>query len=324
MLPQTLLAFAIGLAIILISSTIFLRIIQRAADKWKVSPLVMSIVVVALGTTLPELALTISAVAQNDPGLAIGNILGSSVLNITLVLGVATLFGSVRIGTKKTQRNAWLLLGATTLFIAVSFSTLRPITAAAVLIIALILSLIYQYMAAVNGRTHEDKKVLASIKQQLKKKHKPYPTYIYAIGFVASAAGLGLGGHITVTTVTMLSEILNLSTTILGLTLTAVATSLPELVVTVLASAKHNDKVVVGTLLGSNIFNLTLFPAIILLFAPSFFLDPIEFAFLLLASISVFAIIRRYKGTNIPKKISIGLIGLFIAFVYASFIKMAG
>lgn len=323
MLLQTLLAFGVGLLIMLASSQVFLNITRRVAAKWKFSPLFISIVLVALGTNLPELTLTLSALVQNDPGFAMGNLVGSSILNITLVLGIATLFSAVRIGTKKTQYNAAILLAVTLLFIGVQFSSLQSFIGAAILLIALMFSLIYQYLAAVSGRFNEDEKIIRLIKR-LQNKKAPLPSYIYVLGFIASVIGLGIGGYVTVETVSQLSLILGLSTTVLGLTLTAIATSMPELILTVLASRKHENKVVIGTLIGSNIFNLTLFPALILISSQPIAMAPTEFVFLLLATLATSLTILYYKGTTIPKKVSFGFLLIFLGFIYTTFAAING
>ncbi len=322
MLPQTLLTFAAGLAIMLGSAEIFLRVTQRAAASWKFSPLFISVVLIALGTTLPEFALTLTALAQNDPGLALGNLVGSSIVNITLVLGLATMAGSVKIGTHKTQRNALMLLGATCLFVGLQFSSLEPTTKSAIFFLAVAISLTYQYFAAKNGRLHEDKKSINKL-VKIQKKKRVFPGYVMVAAFFASGAGLGLGGYLTVQTVDNLSSLLNISTTFLGLTLTAVATSFPEIILTVMAARELKNKVVVGTLLGSNIFNLTLYPGIILLFSKPVHIASIEFVFLLVATITVATVIFCYKGKIIPKKISLLLLGIFLLFLYATYQSMA-
>ena len=318
MLAQTIVSFLVGLGIILAASQLFLKIAEPLATQLRFSPLFISLVVIALGTNLPEISLTISSLQQGDPGLAMGNILGSSILNITLILGLSLLFNSVRIGTHKTLYNALLLLGHTMLFIGLKFSAFGHFERAIILIISLLMTITVQYLMALNGRNHEDKKLLKSMKQLIKKKH-PMPWYLSVFGLAASTVGLSFGGSITVSTIGQLSELLNISTTILGLTLTAIATSAPELILTTIAAFKKEDKVVVGTLLGSNIINLSLLPGIILLFSQPISLNPAEFIFLLFSTVSVVSLIFAYKGENVPRAAGLVLLGIAALFIYTTF-----
>lgn len=315
-------SFSAGLVVMLISAQIFLNLTQEFSAKWKFSPLFISLVIVALGTNLPELTVTLAALRNSDPGLALGNAVGSSIANITIVLGVATFFGKVRIGTTKTQKNTFLLLVATFLFSILTLSSVATIYKIILLAITLIISLTYEYILAVRGRLHEDKKLLILIEKLSQKKRK-LPKIIYLILFLGSLAGLGIGGNVTVNAVTQLSKILHLSTTVLGLTLTAIATSLPEMLMSLTASSKKDNKVVLGTLIGSNIFNLTLFPAIILSSTIDLkikkFISIKEVFFLMLVTVAFYMIIKKYSGEVISKKVSVFLISLFALFTIFTF-----
>ena len=310
-------SFVAGLIVMLISSKIFLDFTKEFSAKWKFSPLFISLVIVAWGTNLPELTVTIAALGHGDPGLAMGNVVGSSIANITIVLGASTLFGKVRIGTTKTPKNAFLLLVITVLFSVLALSSVAVIYKVILLSVAVLVSFTYEYILAVNGRLHEDKKLLKMISKLTTKKRK-FPKIVYVILFLGSLAGISIGGNITVNSITDLSTILNLSTTILGLTLTAVATSLPEMLMSIVASNKNDNKVVLGTLVGSNIFNLTLFPAIILLSTMSHkikkFVSIKEIFFLMLSTLIFYIIVKKYNGSVISREISVLLISIFALF----------
>lgn len=315
-------SFSVGLIVMLVAAQIFLNLTTEFSAKWKFSPLFVSLVIVALGTNLPELTVTIAAISNSDPGLAMGNAVGSSIANLTIVLGAATLFGKVRIGTTKTPKNAFILLFITFLFSVLALSSVTTIYKVSILSIALIISLIYQYILAVNGRFHEDKKMLQLIEKLSKKKRK-LPKIAYLLLFIGSLAGLSLGGNITVNAVEDLSHILHLSTTVLGLTLTALATSMPEMLMSIIASTKKDNKVVLGTLVGSNIFNLTIFPAIIYSSTIGFklikFISIKEIFFLMLTTSLFYAVIKKYNGQTISKQISVLFITIFALFTVVTF-----
>lgn len=319
---SVLFSFVVGLIVMLIAAQVFLNVAKDLSAKWKFSPLFISLVIVALGTNLPELTVTLAAISKNDPGLAMGNVVGSSIANLTIILGVSTLFGKVRVGTTKTPKNSALLVLITVLFAILMLSSVIVAYQIILLLIAIVFSLIYQYTLAKNGRLNEDKKLLELL-DKLHKKKKYLPRSAYLLMFFGSLIGLIIGGQITVTSVETLAEMLYLSTTLLGLTLTAIATSLPELLMSVIASNNKDNKVVLGTLIGSNMFNLTLFPAIVLFSTIGYkirkFITVKEIFFLLLVTVIFYFIVQRNKGETISKKTSLLLISLFPIFTYFVF-----
>jgi cation:H+ antiporter len=322
MLLPVLFSFGAGLLVMLISAQTFLNIAQEIAVKWKFSPLFISLVIVALGTNLPELTVTVVSLGNHDPGLAMGNVVGSSIANLSIVLGITTFFGKVRIGTTKTPKNATVLVLMTLLFSILTLSAVKIQFQGLLLFTALIFSLVYQYILARSGRLKEDRKLLELI-EKVHKKKKALPKSVYVLLFVGSLIGLGIGGQVTVTSVEQIAEILRLSTTFLGLTLTAIATSLPELITAILASRKNENKIVLGTLIGSNIFNLSLFPAIILFTTMQDKITKLvtiqDLLFLLLITVIFYSLIIKKQGTVIEKKMSILLMlifPLFTLFIY--------
>jgi cation:H+ antiporter len=317
MFLSSIFSFIVGLIVMLVSAQTFLVVIQELSIKWKFSPLFISLVIVALGTNLPELTVTIASISNNDPGLAMGNVVGSSIANLSIILGITTFFGKVRIGTTKTPKNAIILLVITLLFSLLILSSVRTYYQIIILLTALLFSLTYQYVLAKYGRLHEDKKLLELI-DKMNKKKKHLPKIIYLLLFLGSLIGLTIGGKITVNSVEDLSLILGLTTTFLGLTLTAIATSLPELLLALIATYKNENKVVLGTLIGSNIFNLSLFPAIILFSTMDLKIRKLvtikEILFLLIITAIFYSLIHKKQGTIIKKKMSILLMIIFPLF----------
>ena len=316
MLTTALFSFALGVVILLLSSHTFLQIIQSLAAKWKFSPLLISLVVVGLGTSLPELMVTISAISQNDIGLTLGNLVGSSVVNISLIFGLSILAGTVKIGNNKTQKNSLIMIFTTTLFVVLRFSALSNFIQAILLLSGLILALSYDYILAVNGRHHEDRTLLSKITKE-EEKHRHYPPIVVIILLIASTIGLMTGGSIIVSAAESLAYAWQISTSVVGLTILSVATTMPELITILIAEREKEDKVVVGTLIGSNIFNLTLFPTIILFGSKlKYTLPLIELLYLLLATFVFVWVIFHFRHHNIPHKVGLGLVLLFLIFTF--------
>lgn len=308
-MENSILKLCFGIVILLISTKVLVRLSEKLSSSLKISPLFIGITIVALGTSLPELAVSSIASARNDIGLAMGNIVGSNIVNILLVLPVGILLGKLRIGTTKTQRNVVILLLVTAIFIA---SHLIPIgnTILGIIFITLaILLTIAEYKWAVFGRKHED---LSRMNHLKKEKFTLEKLVMLAI----SVAGIIAGGYLTVTSTESISLITGYSTTILGLSLTAIVTSFPELLTTIFSQEEHQEKLTIGNIIGSNIYNLLFIGGVINLFSPVTYIQPINLVILAVITVFFFLIIKHYSGQKIPRWISIILFLLLASYLY--------
>jgi cation:H+ antiporter len=304
-----LLALASGTALLLSGANLLVKASENLANTLKISPLFISLTLVALGTSLPELTVSSVASLNHDPGLAIGNLIGSNVANSTLILGMAVLAGTFRIGTTKTQRNAWILTAVTAIFIFTQIFG-RYLGSPGTLLIGIAIGItLLEYWYASRGREREDLLRFISLPPKLP------PLHLTILSTSVGIVTLVLGGHLLVTGTQLLSQILNLSTTVLGLTLTALATSLPELVTTVIAQRKGDEKIAMGNILGSNLYNLAFVGGLISLKPTPGVVTPTEIYFLIISSLIIFALIKAYKGQSPPARLgTVGII-MFIIFV---------
>jgi len=304
----------IGLFLILVAAELLLNLSKQIAARFRVSPLIVSLLIVAFGTNLPELVVSISSIRQGVPELSLGNLIGSSVVNITLVFAAATLFKSVKLGTTKTQKNAAVLFGCVLVFAFTQFFNVSPMISSWILLGTTLVAISYQLLLGINGRKAEDK-IYMKIVEKLRRKEKS-PAIWRQFSFAAlSIAGLWMGGSLTVASVSRIADTLEVSTTFIGLTITAIATTLPELLTVLTASAHKENKIVIGTIIGSNIFNITLFPAIIFGFAGAVFVPKAEIALLLFVTALFVATIFYFRGKVVSKIAGLGLLGLFFFFI---------
>lgn len=318
-------SFLGGVVLILVASKLLIEVSKELAKVWKLSPLFISIIVVALGTNLPELTVLISALLKGDAGLALGNVVGSNISNITLIFGIGILFHSPRIGTTKTQKNALLMAALTIAFILLEFSPILKQARGVILLSFLGMFLIYQYGLAKYGRTHEDKKLLKKLQEKTKPKKnffgKRGGTWIATLAIAGSVIGLGVGSNIVVYSIRQLSELFNISTTLLGMTLVATTTSLPELIIILIAGLKKQDKVVIGTLIGSNIYNLALFVPIIQLSPFEAKLNYIDLVYLLISVLFFVMVIIKSKGKRVARVYGVISLVIFGLFIVSSFMR---
>lgn len=304
-----LLQFGIGLIILLFATHKLLDLAKGISRMLRISPLIVGITVVAIGTSLPELAVSVVAIAKNDAGLAMGNIIGSNIVNILMVFPVGLFIGKLRIGTTKTQRNAVFLLGATSIFyVTQSFGSPKPISGLFLIGLAVAISIV-EYMLGVFGRSHEDIKQFKSTKY----KKLGWGVVVSAILLILGIIG---GSILVVNSVETISLLTGISTTILGLTLIAVSTSLPELFTTIFSQEDHQEKITVGNILGSNIYNLLLIGGIVSLFPSTISIQQKEWVWLAGVTIGFVAILRFYKGQRPPKWIGVILLVLLLIYLW--------
>lgn len=307
---EALFLFGLGLAILLFSTQKLVDLATKVSKTIGISPLIIGLTLVAIGTSIPELAVSLIAINRQDGGLALGNIVGSNIINVLLVLPVGILVGGVRIGTSKTQTNASILLGCVAIFMAIRFFGLfHPVIGIVLIGIALLISFV-EYKLGTNGRLNEDMKWFAKIKKREKLTKLEWILGPILLGSIIA------GSSILVEAVETLGQITQISTTVLGLTITAIATSLPEVLTTVFSQRSGQEKMTVGNIIGSNIYNLMLIGGVIMLFPTATYISVVQWGWLIASTLLFVLLINHYSGKTPPKIIAIFFVGLFIAYLY--------
>lgn len=304
-----LIKFSIGVVILLLSTQIFVKLAVKMSEIFRLSPLIIGLTIMSLGTSLPEVAISVISSAGGDNGLATGNIIGSNIINVFLIFGIGILVDKLRIGTTKTQRNIFILLLATFFFVLFEAFFPFPKLLGVFFILSYLGFTLLEYKWGIMGRVKEDFAFITSLR-----KRKVTPDLI--IGLILAVAGVGIGGFLVVDSMQELAVLSGYSTTLFGLTLTAVATSLPELLTTVQSQKQDEDKMTIGNLLGSSLFNLLFIGGLANLFGGSMTLPITEIMFLIFSSILFFGIVTFYKGKNIPKWVGLFLLVVFFTYIY--------
>ncbi len=218
----------------------------RISENLSVSPLVVGFTVVAVGTSLPELAVALAAISANTPDIAVGGVLGSNVANVMLVLGAAAVLGAnsdTEIGVK---RDA-LAVVAATLFMAIFvYFGKVPFLAGIVMLACLIGYYYYTYSVAISG---EDV-------YEFEDSWLPNKMSLAIPACALGGAMIWFGAELLVTGSTNIAETFGVSEAVIGLTMVALGTSLPELAVTLVAGFRGQGGVAVGNVLGSNVMNI--------------------------------------------------------------------
>lgn len=222
-----------------------------------VPALIVSLTIVAFGTSAPELLIAISAVKENAPGIALGNVVGSNTANILLVLGLPALLATLHTSECDSRRNYVFMLMATVLFIGLAFCGTFTFFSGLILLAALSLVLMTAFREAkahrkACGEACADDDELEGLEEA----DPDMPYWKVSIYLILGLVGLPMGAHLLVDNATVIARTYGVSETVIGLTLIAVGTSLPELATTLMAALRRQADVALGNVIGSNMFNL--------------------------------------------------------------------
>jgi cation:H+ antiporter len=308
-----LLPFILGLITLVIASKFLIKFTNGFSSSIRISPLVIAATAVAVGTSMPELFVSFSSILQKVSTLSTGDIIGSNIANVSLILGINILLFPIRIGTKKTQRNNIILILLTALFIASYF--FPPEIKKNISFCLLAFYSIFFFLEILwgeEGSKHEDKKALKKMK---KSKLSPGANLL---GMGLSIAVLGVSSKYVVSSAVAIANFFNVANEIIGLSIVAIGTSLPELVTSFMAGLKKEWKLLFGDIQGSNIFNLAVIGTILSFFGQkqTFVSQNLTLFFLSLTSITIFLLTRYYVGRSIPRIFGLVLLIIYISYLF--------
>lgn len=303
---EVVLLFLVGLILLVVSTRYFIKAVSRFPYIFAVSPLVVGTTVVAIGTSLPELAVSSMAAIQGDSELGMSNIIGSNIVNVLLIMAVAIVTSKLRVGTSRTQNNIWMLLCVSVGFVVLSISPVPPKIIGVVMLVCAAVFSIGEYMWRHQKGGHKAPKLAVASKKRIIADLTPVPF---------SLLGVATGGVITVLATERLAAITGISTTIFGLTLTAIGTSLPELFATIFSERDGEEKIALGNILGSNVYNLALVGGIVFLLSEKKAAPAVDWLFFVGSTSALLAIVTLYKGRIIPKWVGL-LLGVgFVLYI---------
>lgn len=214
------------------------------------TPLVIGLTVVAFGTSAPELAVSLQAGFDGRGDLALGNVVGSNVANIALILGVAALARPLAVQAQIVRIEAPLVIVASLILCGLLYNGVLGRVEGGLLFAALVAYIVYSVRAA----KHETAATNAGYEAHVQKPTRP--TWQYALVVLVGLVVLVVGANLLVGGAVAIARTLGLTEALIGLTIVAIGTSLPELATSALASFKREGDIAVGNVLGSNLFNI--------------------------------------------------------------------
>lgn len=297
-----------GLILLVGGGELLVRGSVDVASRLGVSPLVIGLTLVGFGTSTPELVTSVQAALAGAPGIAYGNIVGSNIANILLILGVATIILPITVESSTLKRDGLLMIGAAIVFSAMAATMPAGRIVGAVFVAALAA---YIYLAfrqeSLSSSDHGavyDKSLAAQEADPALVPAKA-ATGSLVVPLLTAVAGLVivvLGGKFLVDGAVNLARSFGISETVIGLTIVAMGTSMPELVTSVMAALRKHTDVAFGNIVGSNIYNILGIGGATALMAPSDVPQEIvSFDNLVMIAVSVLVIVFAWTGRRISR-----------------------
>jgi len=313
-----------GLALLILGGDLLVRGAVRVAERFGVSPLLIGLTLVGFGTSTPELVTSVRAALADAPGIAYGNIVGSNIANILLIIGAAALVGPLSISTGALKRDGVLMLVVTVLFAilaaALSMTRVWGLVFIAALAGYVLLTIRMERAAAASAHGAIYDKATALEEADPATRPSPVATAGLLASLGTAVAGLGLvvvGGGLLVDSAVALARSLGISEIVIGLTIVAIGTSLPELVTSVVAAFRRQSEVAFGNIVGSNLYNVLGIGGMTALIAPTEVPQQIvrfDNPVMVVATLLVLAM--AYTGRRISRKEGLGLLTGYIVYLW--------
>lgn len=242
-----LLWLVVGFALLMKGADWFVEGASEIADKLGVSQLIIGLTIVAMGTSLPEAAVSIASALKGSADLTIGNVVGSNVLNVLLILGLTSVIKAIPVQKSTVKYEIPFVIAVTVVLVALGLADNQVSRLDGGILWALmIVYLIYLLKMAKSGQASEEAPA----------EKKNDRVWLMIVMVVVGAAMIVLGSDVTVDAATKLAKMFGMDERLIGLTIVAFGTSLPELVTSVTAALKGKPDIAVGNIVGSNIFNI--------------------------------------------------------------------
>ena len=245
MIVLDILLVVVGFVLLIKGADFFVDGASSLAKKLGIPALIIGLTIVAMGTSAPEAAVSISAAFKGSTGIAIGNILGSNILNVLIILGVTSCISSLKVGKTTVKYEIPFVVLITVILAVMGLSTGVLTKISGVILWALFIAyLAYLFYQSKHMDSEDDDEI------------KDLPIFKIIVFIIGGMAAIILGSDLTVDGATAIAEAFGVSDRIIGLTIVALGTSLPELITSVTAAKKNQADIAIGNIVGSNIFNI--------------------------------------------------------------------
>ena len=283
------------------------------ARRMGMSSLVVGMTVVAYGTSTPELAASIAAAGEHGD-IILGNVIGSNVANVGMVIGAAAIMTILLIGNQTLRREIPIMIGVSILLVVLSLDGAISIWDGIILVGALVSFTVFTFTR--RPSTGAD----TPLSDASKGGARGYATKSYVKSFGLIGIGVGLlyaGAILTVDNAVAVAEAFNIPQKVIGITVIAIGTSLPELITTVIAIRRGHTDIGVGNIIGSNIYNILMIMGVAAVIS-EISVDPpvfVDYAIMIAFSLVLFVAL---KSGRVPRPVGLGLVAGYAAYLAAS------
>ena len=293
-----------GFILLIKGADFFVDGASSIAKKLKVPSIVIGMTVVALGTSLPEAAVSVTASLVGNNTLAISNVTGSNIFNLMVVCGFCALFTSLNVTKDTLKKEFPFSIGCALVLLTLGYigNELNRIDGI-ILLLIFIGYILYEVIIAIKSQITDDED------------YKILPTWKTILYVVGGAIAIMFGGDFVVDGASTIATSLGLSQTLIGLTIVALGTSLPELVTSVMAARKNEVDMAVGNVIGSNIFNILFILGMAATISPIAFLFENIVDIIILVAMSIIVLFFAYSKERIDRKEGIIMLLLYIVFM---------
>ena len=305
----------LGLVILLLAGDALVKGAVNLSLRAGIPAFIVSLTIVAFGTSAPELLIAIRAAMENVPGIALGNVIGSNTANVLLILGLPAIFTTIHTQHCETQRTYAMMIGASVLFIALAFAGVFTWVSALVLLAALAMVL-WDMLRSARGARAAHKASQTCTSEEPEGADPDMPKWQIALFLGLGLIGLPLGADLLVDNAAAIARQYHVSEPVIGLTLVALGTSLPELATTTMAALRRQADVALGNVIGSNLFNLLAIIGVAALIRPL----PVDAEFLqfdlwIMLGTSLLLLPFVYLRWNITRTWGLALTALYLGYV---------
>ena len=322
-IAAVILLLAVGFAFLVKGADFFVEGSSSIAKKLKVPPIIIGLTIVAMGTSLPETAVSVTASLVQNNELAVSNVVGSNIFNLMFVIGVCSILTPIMVQKATVVRDIPLSLGCALFLLVLGVSGLGDKAgmtlghADGVIFLIVFAGYIFTMVrSAMKARAAGQKVEIEGVEECDNMKELSYGKSILFL--IVGAAAIAFGGDLTVDTASRIAIELGMSQTLVGLTIVSIGTSLPELVTSVVAARKNEVDMAVGNAVGSNIFNILMVLGISSAISPVALIreNIIDRVLLMVLSVMVWI----FAGTRKKIERKEGIIMVVVYLVYCAYI----
>ncbi len=319
---MTFLSLAAGFLLLFFGGEIVVRGAVALARRFEVSPLVIGLTIVGFGTSLPELLVSLNAALNGAPGIAVGNVIGSNVANMMLIMGAAALVCPIAVNPQAVRRDGLCLAGITAVFIIIGLGGSIEAHEGAMMVTVLAL-----YIGISLWRDMRSDGAAAQLHREEAEEVTGLPRrlWVMIVAILGGFAAVSFGADLLVGSATALAMSAGVSEEVIGLTLVAIGTSLPELATSLVAAYRGHSDVCLGNVIGSNLFNLFGILGITAIATPVPFAEKIvAFDLWILAGVTVLMVPFLMSGWRVSRTEGTVLLALYAAYLACQFWGVGG